>query len=422
MSNTELFLHSCQKRLYDGEVIVSRISEIDNETKKITPKLKYFKNPKRSFWITKPKFRNHKFKREVAPISELDKYTCYNYELPDTITKALDIYSNSKNLKYLCKSPYIYGADIKIEALIKMSYIKKYGLEHLKLKKGFLDIETSIANKNIILISYTHENKVYTAILKSYMYEEKNGKKVPFSINDVKQAADIEFKKYIKKYGFEFNFFIGENEVELVKWIMKQIFINKTDFIGIWNMNFDIPYIINRMKLHNENLGDIFIHPDVPEEYRYVRYNEDKAKTAHFTLKWNWLYCTGYSQFIDSMGLYSQCRKTAKFRTSYKLDDVLKDDIDTGKLSLGNEESHFIMQTRRFKDYILYNMFDVIGLQLLEWKNQDITQMMIYAGVTPVSMFAYKTIYLTNKFYFQLLDRGLIISSASYDDPLRFIN
>ena len=186
-------------------------------------------------------------------------------------------------------------------------------------------------------------------------------------------------------------------------------------------MNYDIPYIINRLKVHNENITKIFAHPDVPDKYKYVRYSEDKSRVDHFTLKWHWLHCTGYSQFIDSMGLYSQCRKTSKFRTSYKLDDVLKDDIDTGKLYLDNEESHFIMQTKRFKDYILYNMFDVIGLQLLEWKNNDITQMIIYSGVTPVSKFVYRTIYLTNKFYFQLLKKGLVISSVSYDDPLRFI-
>jgi len=422
MPHDEIFLHSCVVKTFDGENVIIRISEIDHDTNAITPKLKIIKNPKRSFYVTKPKFRTHKFKKEVAPLTELDRYDCYNYELPQKLSEVLGVYSKRNDIRALCKSPYVYGADIKIEALIKMRFLNKYGLNRLKLRTGFLDIETSIENKNIILISYTHENKVYTAIAKQYMFEtDANGNRVPFDLNEVMRVAKIEYKKYINQYGFTFELFESTNEMDLIKWIMARIFENKTDFIGIWNMNFDIPYIINRIKAHGLNPKDIFVHPEVPNDCRTFYYRQDNSKVSHMTLKWHWLTAPGYSQFIDSMGLFSQCRRTSKFRTSYTLDSVLKDYIDTGKKTLGDEGSHYVMQTQRFKEYILYNMFDVIGLQLLEWKNQDMTQMVIYSGETPVGSFSYRTVVTTNKLYNALMKKGMIPSSVSYEDPLKFI-
>ena len=121
------------------------------------------------------------------------------------------------------------------------------------------------------------------------------------------------------------------------------------------------------------------------------------------------------SQPVDAMGLYSQCRRTAGFRDKYTLDSVLEDEVGMGKLPL-TSGSHAIMQRHHFKDYVVYNIFDVVGLRLLEDKNNDILTMHVLGGVTPVSRFATQTARATNTLYHSLFGKGQVLSSCSNED------
>lgn len=424
------FIHSCYVRApYGGDdaVIVKEVLPQEDGTG--IPNLKIYKNPKRKFWVTKPIYRNHEFKKEYCNKDQLDEYICENRYMEYEIQKALDGYSGSYRvpISVLNNSPYVYGT-IPVEVLTKMKYNDTMGDQHpVPFTTGFLDIETNMLTdeENIILITVTHEEKVYTAILDSFFYKvEKNDVRVKGTIEEVKRLAEETIygpldvyceKRKIPKFKFDFNFFVGQTELELIEWIFQKIHSNKTDFIGIWNMDFDIPKILAAIRRAKADPSDILCHPDVPSQFRNIYYKQDQRdlkQLPHFTEKWHWATIPGYTQIVDSMNLYSRLRKVKGYKQSYTLNYILGEELRLQKLSLGDEGSHYIMQKDRFLDYVVYNIFDSISLHVLEKQNQDITTMSILAGNSLLSQFAYSTILVSNNLYEYCQKANMVTAAA----------
>lgn len=416
-----LYVYNKEKHI-DVVLVKSNYKDDDG---KIKPHLAIYKNPKRSFWVTKPAYRNHNYKKEYCDESELDRYTVYEKNLEHELFKVIHGFPPRKikpRLKQICKSPYVYGADIRLETLIKRKYNKEFGdNEFIPFTKGFLDIETSVIPGNygdINLISVTHETDVYVAINDAYLYKTVDSKeygklKIKATLDEVKDIVNTTLKEHIEKYGFKIHYYIGKSEIDLITWIFQQIHKNKTDFIGIWNMGFDIPHILDRMEINKVDPNPILCHPDVPDDFKYHRFKQDNSKVAHFTDKWHWFYLAGYTQFIDSINLYSRLRKVKGYLPSYKLDKILEKELSLNKLKLGPEGSHFKMQTERFLDYIAYNIFDTISLQMLEWKNTDITTMNILAGNTCLDDYSKQSVLVTNDVFESCRKHKKVTASAS---------
>lgn len=424
------FIHSCHVKSKHGADVVVK-EKILFEDGSIKPNIAIYHNPMRSFYITKPKFRTYKFKPEYELVSRLDQYRTPDHELISNLAKALG-YNGYGYIKpdVLFKSPYVFGADISIEALIKMRYLNMYPNTSVAPTVGFLDIETSIDTGEIILISYMHDDVVHTAVLESFLFmdgensrikvlldelvrhvQEHLQNKAQELINDPKQKSRGEVIANLR-----YNITVLDTEVKLIAWIMRQIHLSEIDFIQIWNMAFDVPMILSSLKRHNADAALFFNSPKVPRDMRYLNYYPDnKRQVAHFTLRWPWLYSTCGTQMVDAMGLYSQCRRTAGFRDKYTLDAILDEDIGLGKLPL-TSGSHVIMQRHHFRDYVVYNIFDVIGLRFLEDKNRDILSMSVLSGPTPLHKFATQTIRATNAMYHAIIGKGMVLSSYSKED------
>ena len=413
------FIHSCHlkgKGSFGSAVVVKeKVKYSDGSVK---PNLVVYENPQRNFYITQKKYQHfYKYKPEFELLSRLDKYTCADHELPQRIAAIFNLQSAHGYVERsaLFKSPYIFGADIGIEALIKMRYMDLYPDSLMEPTVGFLDIETSIDTGQIILISYTYENIVHTAVLESFLFEEKEGNRVAVKKDDLIKFVKENLASRTKDLDLFYDIEILDSEIKVIAWIMKKVHESEMDFISIWNMNFDIPKILESIKRNKYNAVDFFASPKLARNQRYVRYYEDQRPVQHFTLKWHWLYSTCGSQFVDSMGLYSQCRKTAGFLPKYDLNSILDDQVGLTKLPL-TSGSHVIMQRHHFKEYVAYNIFDVVGLRLLEDKNKDFLTMSVLVGPTPVSKFSAQTYRSTNAMYHNLIGKGMVLSSCSGDD------
>lgn len=408
------FIHSCHvKTKTESAVIVKEKLKMEDGT--LVPNIQLFENPRRSFYITQPKHRSYNFKPEYELISKLDKYTVYDNELNFELAKILNLGPGFHRSSQLFKSPYIFGADISIEALIKMRYMNNYPENDILPSIGYLDIETSIDTDQIILISYLHDNVVHVAILNSFFFEEKDSNRIPIDQNELLSFINTTLEGRVRDIKFTYDIKVFDHEVKMIAWIAKNIHDSMIDYISIWNMNFDIPRILNCLFKHNVNASAIFHNPKISPQYRYLKYYEDKQKKAHFTLKWHWMYSSCGSQFVDSMGLYSQNRRTQGFLDKYTLDNVLEKEIQMGKLPLISG-SHVIMQRHHFKEYIVYNIFDVIGLKFLEEKVKDFTSMHMLIGPSPVSRYASQTTRSTNDMYYDLINKGMVLSAKSEDD------
>ena len=86
------------------------------------PNLRFIKNFKRPFWVTKPQFQNHKEKKEYEELDKLTRIECTESKLRYRVAEVLNKRGTKDYLKQLLNSPYIYGADIPSESLIKESY------------------------------------------------------------------------------------------------------------------------------------------------------------------------------------------------------------------------------------------------------------------------------------------------------------
>ena len=436
----------------DGTDAVVVKAYLHKDTGEVVPILKVEQDLARPFWITKPQARNHEFKKEWEQIKYLDRYDVPNYRLEEELNVALNGPMFGKNkrkrLSELCESPYVYGADIHIETLLKQKYQTEFTKANGKITKtttGFLDIETDVVNGNgdtPNIITVTHENKVYTAILEQFFVVKqsdgtfKRGNLEEFTklskktldehidklLDDhLKKNKKSILKKKVQETPFEYFYFIGKTPVDCIRWIFLRIHENKTDFIGIWNLDFDIPKILNELKNSNVKYEDVFCPPGLPQKYRYVKYVRDEKDSADIYKKWHWLHATAYCQFLDSMCLYRILRTVKGLEGSMSLDNILKVNDLGGKLTFKDDDPvteelsgidyHRYMQKNEAYKYIIYNQFDCISIQLMEWKNDDIGSMNILGGVSRLCKWPRQTRKVCDGLYFNALEEDMVTAS-----------
>lgn len=382
------WIHSARKTTDDVDVVVVKekiVTELDGKIIDSRNNLRYIHNPKRKFWVTKPQFRTHRYKKETELMERCDEYAVEDKDLLFKLKQVLGLPKFARmSLRKICNSPYVYGADVPVENLIRMKYIKSQKHPLVKYSIGSLDIEKSVLGcERINVVSFVHEREVYCSILDDFLYKNRNNKRVKADIEDVKKTVEELIGPMLKEHGFNVIFAVHDNELNLLKWLFSNVHKHETDFVGIWNMDYDISRIIERIRYYEEDPEDVFCPSTLPKLFRMAKYKQDKRNTAHITDKWHWMFCTGGTQYVDKMNLYARNRKGKSKLNSYKFDDVVKADLGMKKLNLEGDEDgdhslewHRKMQRDNFLAYIAYNIVDAVVLQLHEEKCKDIQAMM----------------------------------------------
>ena len=373
-------------------------------------------NPEVSVYVTEPSKRNYTAKREYAWKRDCICYRTRYSRMANTLQRALDDpfgtsrtswkSNNFVNLRKVMSSPFVYGADIDIGVRIKHTLKKMNGgAMPTYYNVGSLDIETDVTGNNqVILITYIDgSGKTYVGILKDFIGTH--------TVDEVQKLWTKVEKKFIEslnkkgkecyeKYPLQVNYQICDNEVELIKWTFDRLHDCKPDFCVIWNMGYDIPYLLERLMFRGIPATDIFCSKDIPQKYRMCKYVVDRGKPGdHITDRWDWFHCTDYTRYIDAMALYGRLRKAKGREPSYKLDDIGTKEIGSGKLEFGDNKGHYEMQTREQVAYTVYNIVDVAILHVMNLKNRDVYNLMQLIGVSNLEDFAKQTIQLKNTFY-----------------------
>lgn len=222
---------------------------------------------------------------------------------------------------------------------------------------------------------------------------------------------------YDKMNPLDIHFELFDKEVDLIKWIFDRIHECKPDFCTIWNIAFDIPYILDRLRFRGVDPKDVFCHPDVPKQWQICEFKLDKGKKdSHITDLWSWLKCTDYTCFLDGMCLYGRLRKAKGRDSSYKLNDIGTKEIGAGKLEFGDGEGHSTMQSDHPVEYTVYNIVDVLILRVMEAKNNDVRNLVMLSDASTLDEFHHESVKLKNSFYVYLDGIGKIPGSVG--DPL----
>lgn len=360
------------------------------------PNIRVIKNYKRDFYVTLPPYRTHKDKRPWAKLNEVQKFTCYQHELHNKVARALGNPGLKGSLRQLARSPYLYGVDIETPVLVKRGYKDRWPCTPTPNRVAVYDIETNMNSdeEEIILASITCKEKVSMNILDSFIQdsalsnEDKRNFVKLVRLKARELLGDILDKRGINPDTMEIN--VHQVPGQLVKACFEAAHQWQPDYVTIFNMAYDIPRSEKALRDSAYDPSDVFCDPRIPREFRNFKWNpgpahkvkkndgKDTKVPIHPVDQWH--YCDAQASFIisDSMLLYKRIRTALPNDPEYNLDYLLRKHKLAGKLKfteadgLSKKEWHQFMQKYYPVEYCIYNLYDDIGVELLDETTKDI--------------------------------------------------
>lgn len=390
------------------------------------PVLKWREDYKRSFYITKKAKRNHQSKKEREALNNVDEFTCTQSDLPVSIARALGERNSFGGLRQVCQSPYVYGADIKSTALIKHEYMTKYPGVNTRMNVAVCDIETKvtseISKKQIILCSITCKSIVHIAVVKSFI----NG------IFDFWEKINNVLDKHLGPYSAQRNINYRIHEVdspaEAVISCINVAHKIMPDFLTFWNMDFDIPVMVKALEAEGHDPANIFSDPSVPRDRRFFEYRQGKKKKITASGKetpikpsaqWHTVLTPASFYIIDSMCVYRIIRTGKAEEPSYSLNAILGKLLKLTKLEIEETRHlkglkwHIEMQTNYRLEYIAYNAFDCISVEMADEKTNDLSLVIQqFSDCSDFSDFSSQPRRVVDQLHFYCLNDGYVIGST----------
>lgn len=403
--------------------VVKELIHYSDGTKK--PGIFKIPNYQRKFWVTKKGQQNHKSKKEWEDINNLNEFKSTQDNLTRSIARALGTPWVKGGLKELCGSPYVYGSDILGTALIKHGYEQKYNqITATPHTVGVCDTETDVINGTgeVIMASFTHRDIVFTAVVRSFLQGQ----------TDIEARLDKLMKdnigEIIEKRNIKSTLMIVDNPVQAVIETLKVAHKVKPDFLAFWNMDFDISKILDACEKYNVDPKDVFSDPDLPPEYRYFKYKrgKDKKVTASGKItpvkpanRWHTVFTPASFYPIDAMCVYRHLRLAFQELQSYSLDFILNTNKIKGKLKFKEADKysglqwHMFMQQNYPLEYIVYNRYDCICVELLDEKTGDLSiSLPMFSGYSDYQFFNSQPRRIVDDLHFEVLADGKVIGST----------
>lgn len=401
------------------------------------PNVRMVKSPKRTFYVTKKGQRKHEQKRLFEDLNNVNKFTTTQARMSRDVARALGNPGFNPGIRQLAASPYLYGTDISIQALTKYKYMDKYP-EAISLNTvAVLDIETDVKQNNEVILScaLTFKGKAILAVYAPWVEE----------IDDVEGRVKAAAKKYLSdipkdedpdkaEYGgdvwgrrkINLEVVLCKTSGECAQRCIERAHEWQPDFVAIWNIDFDLPKILARMEADNINPADVFSDPRVPVEYRFAKYKQGtKTKETASGKKMNlapaeqWHVFTSPASFymIDAMCVYRNIRAAAGMEPSYALDAILHKKLGVRKLKFSQAdhctpglEWHEFMQSRYKIEYLVYNLFDCISVEMLDEKEKDLsTTINLLAKWNEYDIFPRQPKRTAQSLHFYALKQGKVI-------------
>jgi len=367
--------------------------------------------PDVDIYIVKPENRDFNYMKPQEKISRMEKYTVPLSKVRYTIAEQAGKFGEQilhvaeqtmdpKVLDNLYKWPYAYGCDFLPEFYFMRDWYYKYKLRSPKLYKAFLDIEvdqidykidmdnprdSAWAPINVITVGFDDPAEMYQFILKPqephgdpnlesfkerYKLYEKQLHEHEYLMSNKDEYIKLLHSEFDKTYGsIDYKINDYEKEIDLIADVFRLINDKKPDFCDIWNMRFDIPYIIGRC----EHLGfdpiSIICHPDIePKQCYFVK------DTRFFDLEkqWDQFFCSSYTQYECQMRIYANIRKSEHKLKSHKLNDVAEKELKDKKVEYASSTNIVNFPYVDWMKFLLYNLKDVLLIRQIEKHTNDL--------------------------------------------------
>lgn len=424
------FVHSTYCRAFGSDtddmlVIKEKLHYPDG---RIEPNLRFLNNYIRKFWVTKEEYRDHTDKKEFEYLNKCEEYSCTQAELVKKVSKVMKMFG-ARRLSDVNESPYVYGTDITTNVLVAEEYSRLWPELVSDASLAMMDYETDVVNgtEEIISGSITMKDKVCLAVTEDFLGIHSKTAKA-----EVAAAMD----KYLSEYKqlrniSDIDLVICNRPADVVVALFKRAHAWKPDFLGFWNITFDIGKILSALKNANINPAHVFSDPSVPRLYQSfnwrkadpIKFTADGKRTSkHIADLWHVVTAPSSFYCIDLMCLFKLLRVREAQRPSYSLDAILHDELDLGKLTFTETDGltgldwHYKMQTKYKIEYLIYNVFDCISVELLDEKTGDVAKgVRAAADISELSRLKSNPKRLSDATYFILLNEGKAIASVSSD-------
>lgn len=392
----------------------------------LIPNTRIIENYERTFYITREGHRNHKEKKTQEKLSKLQKFTCTQRNLIPAIGRALGRGKMNGGLRRIARNPYIYGADITTPTLLKHEYQVKNPDVVSTNGVAVFDIETDVVHgtEDPILLALTFKDNVFLAITKDFAGS------IPNPVKAIKECADKYLAKWIGERNIKLEIMVVDTPGQGVIECFKRGHLWKPDFITVWNINFDIPRCLRTLEKEGIDPAVVFSDPSVPKKYQFFNYRQGKAtkQTAtgrvdsiHPADQWHVAECPASFTLIDSMCVYKRVRIAKQNEPSYSLDNVMKRNLsELGKLKFAEADHltglkwHEFMQSDYKVEYAIYNIFDCIGVELLDEKIKDLAMTIsIQSKASEYNIYNSQPRRVVDDYYFFCLERGWVVGACS---------
>lgn len=387
--------------------------------------LKFVHNFRRPFWVTKKGCQNHEQKKEGELISRVDRYMSTQSQLSNNIARALGMPWFNGDPRHLSRSPFLYGSDLLSTGVIKRHYEDKFPDTKTPYSVAAFDTEKDMINdtEEINMATVSFGSKVFTAVQKSFVE----------GIGDVSNRAHAAMRKYMgdtmKARGIEWELMIVDSEFAVVDECMKRAHKWQPDFLAIWNIDFDIPMMEKACARAGVDPKFVFSDPSVPNQFKHYKYKQGKKqkKTASGLItpikpadQWHTVYTPASFYIVDAMCAYRKIRSQAGEEPNYKLESILNKELDIGKMKfheadhLSGADWHVFMQAKFKIEYIIYNVWDCVAMELLDEKTLDLQiAMPLQSAHSDFSNFKSQPRRTADRLHYEYMQYGQVFGSTS---------
>ena len=341
--------------------------------------------------------------------------------------------ANAKRNKMLHMNPRFFASDIDITAYYRMQFNLEYQNEVCPIDKSYFDIETDIK-----YIGGRFPSPGECPVNAVSFLIEKTDTEYTFLLKDKNNPKIEEFEKYIKENDFvkEFDDFLEDtvggwkqlkrfhldtlkhkimffdDEREMICSIFRLNNFIQPDFVLAWNMSFDIPFIIERLKILGLDPNIVMSHPDF--EHKVARYWIDKRHINERAEATDYADISCYSVFLDQMIQFASRRKGQSKFNSIALDNIGQQIAGVKKLDYHHiTESLADLPYIDYKTFVMYNMMDVIVQKCIEERTGDIDYVFAKTiqNSTQYDKVHRQTVYLANRARMNFLEQGFIMGN-----------
>lgn len=346
-------------------------------------------------------------------------------------------YENIKNQnrranEVLHTIPTIFNSDMNIEDHYRFRFDKLYKNDTFPITKSYFDIESDIINMagdfpelgecpiNAVTYLDVASNKVHTFLLrneKNPLIQEFEDSLGPALFQELKDLIiqHVGGEKYAKKHNiidFEYQIYFYDEEIEMLKDLFTLINICRPDFLLAWNMSFDIPYIVERIKILGYDPALIMCPPDV--KTKLVKYYIDVRNKNKPEQRGDFFIVNGYTVYLDQMVHFASRRKGQSAFDNNKLDYIGQVVAGVNKFDYSNI-THDIAKLpyMNYKIFVFYNIIDTIVQHCIENKVNDIGYIFnkCLLNNTRYHKGHRQTVYLTNRGIKEFYQEGFIVGN-----------